>query len=147
MSKSELEAVPKLYHGLSRLMTFLENWTFYFFFPFIFISWRLITLQYCSGFLPYIDMNQPWIYMCSPSQSPLPRTGHFKTSIKESIPWFPKNWFTGWHFYVEINMSESTLIMLSEVFTKYLASLLLCHSAWNINYQGAICEGKYQNRK
>ena len=22
----------------------------YFFFPFIFISWRLITLQYCSGF-------------------------------------------------------------------------------------------------
>ena len=23
---------------------------FYFFFPFIFISWRLITLQYCSGF-------------------------------------------------------------------------------------------------
>ena len=23
-------------------------------------------------FLPYIDMNQPWIYMCSPSRSPLP---------------------------------------------------------------------------
>ena len=45
-----------------------------FFFPFIFISWRLITLQYCSGFLPYIDMNQPWIYMCSPSRSPLPPT-------------------------------------------------------------------------
>ena len=22
--------------------------------------------------MPYIDMNQPWIYMCSPSQSPLP---------------------------------------------------------------------------
>ena len=41
------------------------------FFPFIFISWRLITLQYCSGFLPCIDMNQPWIYMCSPSRSPL----------------------------------------------------------------------------
>ena len=37
-----------------------------FFFPFIFISWRLITLQYCSGFLSYIDMNEPWIYMCSP---------------------------------------------------------------------------------
>ena len=29
-----------------------------FFFSFIFISWRLI--KYCSGFLPYIDMNQPW---------------------------------------------------------------------------------------
>ena len=23
-------------------------------------------------FLSYIDLNQPWIYMCSPSQSPLP---------------------------------------------------------------------------
>ena len=23
-------------------------------------------------FLPYIDMNQPWIYMCSPSRSHLP---------------------------------------------------------------------------
>ena len=22
--------------------------------------------------MPYIDMNQPWIYMCSPSRSPLP---------------------------------------------------------------------------
>ena len=31
-----------------------------------------MTLQHGSGFLPYIDMNQPWIYMCSPSQSPLP---------------------------------------------------------------------------
>ena len=44
---------------------------FFFFFSFILISWRLITLQYCSGFC-HIDMNQPWIYMCSPSRSPLP---------------------------------------------------------------------------
>ena len=43
-----------------------------FFFPFIFIIWKLITLQYCSGFLSYINMNQPWIYMYSPSWSPLP---------------------------------------------------------------------------
>ena len=37
-----------------------------FFFSFIFISWRLITtiLQWV---LSYIDMNQPWIYMDSPS--------------------------------------------------------------------------------
>ena len=26
------------------------GFSFFFFFPFIFISWRLITLQYCSGF-------------------------------------------------------------------------------------------------
>ena len=45
---------------------------FYFFFPFIFISWRLITLQYCSDFCHTFDMNQPWIYMYSPSRFPLP---------------------------------------------------------------------------
>ena len=45
---------------------------FIYFFSFIFISWRLNTLQYFSGFWPYIDMNQPWIYMCSPYWSPLP---------------------------------------------------------------------------
>ena len=42
------------------------------FFPIIFISWRLITLQYCSGFIPYIHMNQPCIYMCSLSWTPPP---------------------------------------------------------------------------
>ena len=46
------------------------------FFSFIFISWRLITLQYCSGFchefMIHESMNQPWIYMYSPSRSPLP---------------------------------------------------------------------------
>ena len=31
-------------------MNFFLAYSFLFFFPFIFISWRLITLQYCSGF-------------------------------------------------------------------------------------------------
>ena len=54
---------------------------FFIFFSFIFISWRLITLQYCSGFfLPYIDMNQPWIYMCSPSWTPLPPSSPSQSS-------------------------------------------------------------------
>ena len=43
----------------------------YFFFPFIFISWRQIALQYCSG--PCHTLTcQPWIHMYSPSRSPLP---------------------------------------------------------------------------
>ena len=25
-----------------------------------------MTLQYCDGFLPYTDMNQPWVHMCPP---------------------------------------------------------------------------------
>ena len=56
----------------------------FFVFSFIFISWRLITLQYCSGFLSYIDINQPWSYMYSPSQSPPP------TSLSTRFLWvFP----------------------------------------------------------
>ena len=50
------------------------------FFSFIFISWRLITLQYCSGFchtLTWIShvnvfMSMNTCHMCSPSRSPLP---------------------------------------------------------------------------
>ena len=42
------------------------------FFPLFFISWRLISLQYGNGFMLYIDMNQPWIYMCFPILNPPP---------------------------------------------------------------------------
>ena len=38
----------------------------------IYFNWRLITSQYCSGFCHIFDMNQPWVYMCSPSWTPLP---------------------------------------------------------------------------
>ena len=33
-----------------QLCVIAESYAFSFFFSFIFISWRLITLQYCSGF-------------------------------------------------------------------------------------------------
>ena len=36
----------------------------------IYFNWRLITLLW--WFLPYIHMNQPWVYMCSPSWTSLP---------------------------------------------------------------------------
>ena len=54
-------------------------------FFFFFFSWRLITLQYCSGFLSYIDKNQPWFYMYSPSQSPLPPPSLQQHSIFLSV--------------------------------------------------------------
>ena len=54
----------------------------FFFFPwFLFLFfWNskglyfifLFVCLFCVWFLPYIDMNQSWIYMCSPSRSPLP---------------------------------------------------------------------------
>ena len=36
---------------------------FYFYFLFIFYLWWILS---------YIEMKQPWVYMCSPSRSPLP---------------------------------------------------------------------------
>ena len=45
---------------------------------FIYFNWRLITLQYCIVLycivlvLPYINMNPPQVYTCSPSRTPLP---------------------------------------------------------------------------
>ena len=35
------------------------------FFKINYFNWRLITILWWV--LPYIDMNQPWVFMCSPS--------------------------------------------------------------------------------
>ena len=43
---------------------------FFFFFHLFLLEANYFTIL--QWVLPYIDMNQPWIYMCSPSQSPLP---------------------------------------------------------------------------
>ena len=45
---------------------------FCFFFSFIFISWRLITLQYCSGFCHTLTWISHGFYTYSPSRSLLP---------------------------------------------------------------------------
>ena len=37
---------------------------FFFFLKFIYFNWRIITLQYCDSFLPYINMNWAWIGHC-----------------------------------------------------------------------------------
>ena len=58
-------------------------------------------------FLTYIDMNQPWVYMCSPSWTP-PPTSHPIPSlwvIPVHQPWAPclmhQNW-TGNLFHIRI---------------------------------------------
>ena len=40
-------------------------------FQLYFFIFTFFTLQYCMV-LPYTDMNQSWVYMCSPSWTPLP---------------------------------------------------------------------------
>ena len=39
-----------LFFCIILFLFFVCSFYFYYFFPFIFIHWRLITLQYCSGF-------------------------------------------------------------------------------------------------
>ena len=43
-----------------------------FFFPIYLYQFEANYFTVLQGFLPYTDMNQPWIYMYSPSRSPLP---------------------------------------------------------------------------
>ena len=52
-------------------LLFFNFFIIFYFFPFIFISWRLITLQYCNGFCHTLT----WIshgFTCIPHRSPLP---------------------------------------------------------------------------
>ena len=46
----------------------------YFIFKYILLDWQLISFFFLNlwWILSYIEMKQPWVYMCSPSQSPLP---------------------------------------------------------------------------
>ena len=53
------------------------EFTYSFFFPFIFISWRLITLQYCSGFAIHwhesaMDLHMFLIPIPPPASLPIP---------------------------------------------------------------------------
>ena len=79
------------------------------FFFLIYFNWRLMTLQYCSGFLPYIDMNQPWVYMCptilNPPPTSLPKP--FLWVIPEHQLWAPcfvHQTCSGHLFYIFLHM-------------------------------------------
>jgi len=77
-----LRILPTLVHGVifesisahTSDIIILQEFKYFlghsFFFLMNLFSWRLITLQYCSVFLPYIDINQPWVYMCHPPWTP-----------------------------------------------------------------------------
>ena len=57
----------------------------------MYFNWRLITLQYCSVFLPYIHMNQQQVYMCSPSWTshPSPFPSHYSGPSQRTSPEHP----------------------------------------------------------
>ena len=61
------ELHERLYSGINRMPSF----TFFFFFLEIWAAFYLF-IFYLWWILSYIEMKQPWVYMCSPSRSPLP---------------------------------------------------------------------------
>ena len=77
LRRTTWKIIPKLHNLMCILMPEIPvsrvyltgdtmgTWVFFFY-------WRLITLQYCGGFLPYIDMNEPRVYMCPLILNPLP---------------------------------------------------------------------------
>ena len=52
MAEQALLPSNGVWHNEAQQWASAKGWAYpaLFFFPFIFISWRLITLQYCSGF-------------------------------------------------------------------------------------------------
>ena len=66
--------------------------------------------------LPYIDMNQPWVYMCSPSRSPLPPSSRSHpsgssqcTSSEQPVSWIEPGlviYFTYGHIHVSVLFSN-----------------------------------------
>ena len=62
------------YFVLNMLMISCFHFIYFFFFAYFFF--------YLWWILSYIEMKQPWVYMCSPSRSPLPPLScfHFKMS-------------------------------------------------------------------
>ena len=57
----------------------ISLYTFYFFYFLNIFLFDFLTLQYCIG-LPYIKMNLPQVYMCSPSWTLLPPPSPFHPS-------------------------------------------------------------------
>ena len=80
--------------GFHSYICFWHLGIFFFFFfkkSITYFNQRLITLQNCSDFLPYIDMNQPQVYMFPPfwTSLPPPSPSHSSGSSQCTSPEHP----------------------------------------------------------
>ena len=97
------------------------------FFFFFFIYFYQLEANYFTilwWFLPYIDMNQPWIYMCSPSQFPLqpPSPSHPSGSSQCLLE------FSLGKLSLQINLSKNVLNRVLNLLTHEhrISNYLLC---------------------
>ena len=61
--------LPNIYWVQNQFVSFLDSNILFFLF-YLFIYFFYFTLLY--WFLQYINLNPPWVYVCSPSWTPLP---------------------------------------------------------------------------
>ena len=69
-------------------------YSFFFFFDNFFFPLEANYFTILWWFLPHIDMNQPWMYMCSPPWPPLPppSPSHPSGSSQGTSPEHPVSW-------------------------------------------------------
>ena len=125
---------------VGKVMSLLKKIFFYF-------NWRLITLQYCSV-LPYIDMNQPWVYMCPTSWTPshlpphsIPQSHHSASALSTLSHALNLDWRSG-NIHVVIYMFQcyslnSSLNSFSHLLPRspkfcYLHLCLFCCLAYRV---------------
>jgi len=78
------EAWRAAIHGVTESQTWLSDWPQL---NWIYFNWRLITLPYCAVFLPYININLPWVHMCPAYWNPLPPPSSSHHSVHQL--WMP----------------------------------------------------------
>ena len=124
---------PNPIHGSFVVLSHHRGKCFFFFFSFIFISWKLITLQYCSGFCHSVT----WIshgFTCAPRPDPpshLPPhpipLGHPRAPALSTLSHASNlDWQSISHMaiYICYSLKSSHLRLLSQSPTVY--SLYLC---------------------
>ena len=99
---------------------------------FFFISWRLITLQYCR-FLSYIDMNQPWIlpffHISFSPKCELP------SLQKQTLQFLKLVWYTAHVFRL---LYKLKLLPIDEEGTDYIISQVPSSTDFPGNFQNPL---------
>ena len=120
---------------------------FTFFYKFIHFNWRIL-LYNIVVVLPYIAMNQPRVYMCSPSWTPLPppSPSHPSGSSQGTSPEHPVSRIKpglAIHFTyanIHVSMSFSQIIPQSPKGCSICLCLFCCLAYTLLTFKGSLCE-------
>ena len=109
----KIKSREKVIFGQNKVIKWFRGQRLYplFFFSFIFISWRLITLQYCSGFchtltwishrstcIPHLDLRHSQNKWAMAGTKPVLNKLIDKNTLKYTLEKNSKSFFTNVHF-------------------------------------------------